>query len=207
MTFSQYQQLQGFARKMIADKIAAIQPRAGNLFSVVGDGIAVELPKDSTAEEPAEERWVFVLYGRRRYINIGLGEYDTEWSDWDVAAWAPRTSSGLLLSGLFWQETEFFNVIPDEEEAQPFGRSVEVDFQIRTSPRPFPGGGWPSFEDAEYRSPIELTLDENIMEQGRPIETVETYKIKLRRSGHQQTFNPETPNTFYELRPTAFTRL
>jgi hypothetical protein len=206
MTFSQYQQLQGFARKMIADKIAAIQPRAGNLFSVVGDGIAVELPKDSTVDEQTEERWVFTLYCRRRYINIGQGEYDTEWSDWVVAAWAPRTNSAIL-STSFWEQTSFFNVIPDEEEAQPFGRSVEVDFQIRTSPRPFPGGGWPSFEDAEYRSPIELTLDENIMEQGRPIETVETYKIKLHRSGHQQTFNPETPNTFYELRPTAFTRL
>lgn len=203
MTFSQYQQLQGFARKMIADKIAAIQPRAGNLFSVVGDGIAVELPKDSTVDEQAEERWVFTLYCRRRYINIGQGEYDTEWSDWVVAAWAPRTNS-TILSTSFWEQTSFFNVIPDEEEAQPFGRSVEVDFQIRTSPRPFPGGGWPSFEDAEYRSPIELTLEEYNVENA---EVIETYKIKLRRSGHQQTFNPETPNTFYELRPTAFTRL
>lgn len=201
MTFSQYQQLQGFARKMIADKIAAIQPRAGNLFSVVGDGIAVELPKDSTAEEQAEEQWVFTLYCRRRYINIGQGEYDTEWSDWDVAAWAPRTGTVRLFLSSFWEQTEFFNVIPDEEEAQPFGRSVEVDFQIRTAPRPF---GFPSFEDAEYRSPIELTLEEYNVENA---EVIETYKIKLRRSGHQQTFNPEAPNTFYELRPTAFTRL
>lgn len=203
MTFAQYQQLQGFARKMIADKIAAIQPRAGNLFSVVGDGIAVELPKDSTVDEQAEERWVFTLYCRRRYINIGQGEYDTEWSDWVVAAWAPRTNSAIL-STSFWEQTSFFNVIPDEEEAQPFGRSVEVDFQIRTSPRPFPGGGWPSFEDAEYRSPIELTLEEYNVENS---DVIETYKIKLRRSGHQQTFNPSSPNTFYELRPTAFTRL
>jgi len=201
MTFSQYQQLQGFARKMIADKIAAIQPRAGNLFSVVGDGIAVELPKDSTVEEQAEERWVFTLYCRRRYINIGQGEYDTEWSDWDVAAWAPRTGTVRLFPSSFWEQTEFFNVIPDEEEAQPFGRSVEVDFQIRTAPRPF---GFPSFEDAEYRSPIELTLEEYNVENA---EVIETYKIKLRRSGHQQTFNPKEPNTFYELRPTAFTRL
>jgi len=193
---------------MIADKIAAIQPRAGNLFSVVGDGIAVELPKVSTVEEQAEERWVFTLYCRRRFINIGQGVSDTEWSDWDVAAWAPRTGTVRLFPSSFWEQTGFFNVIPDEEEAQPFGRSVEVDFQIRTSPRPFPGGGgWPSFEDAEYRSPIELTLDENIYENGILKDTVETYKIKLRRSGHQQTFNPETPNTFYELRPTAFTRL
>ena len=206
MNFSQYQQLQGFARKMIADKKAAIQPTAGNLFSVAGDGIAVELPKVSTVEEQAEEQWVFVLYGRRRWINIGQGEYDNEWSDWYAAAWAPRTSSRLLLNSLLWQETAFFNIVPDEEEAQPFGRSVEVDFQIRTVPRPLPFG-WPSFEDAEYRSPIELTLDENIYENGILKETVETYKIKLRRSGHQQTFNPETPNTVYELRPTAFTRL
>jgi hypothetical protein len=203
MTFSQYQQLQGFARKMIADKIAAIQPRAGNLFSVVGDGIAVELPKVSTVEEQAEERWVFTLYCRRRYINIGQGEYDTEWSDWDVAAWAPRTGTGSLFRSFFWQQTEFFNIIPDEEEAQPFGRSVEVDFQIRTAPRPLPFG-WPSFEDAEYRSPIELTLGEYNM--GYP-DDVETHKIKLRRSGHQQTFNPKEPNTFYELSPIAFTRL
>jgi hypothetical protein len=205
MTFSQYQQLQGFARKMIADKIAAIQPRAGNLFSVVGDGIAVELPKDSTVEEQAEERWVFVLYGRRRYINIGLGEYDNEWSDWYAAAWAPRKGSGLLLiSGLFWQETSFFNIFLDDEGSESFGRSVEVDFQIRTADG---RKGWPSFEDAEYRSPIELTLEEYSQLNGIFIETIETYKIKLRRSGHQQTFKPETPNTFYELRPTAFTRL
>lgn len=208
MTFAQYQQLQGFARKLIADKIASIQPRAGNLVSVIGDGISIELPIPSAADEEAEDQWVFTLYCRRRYINIGQGEYDTEWSDWDVAAWAPRTSfSGILPQSYFWEQTEFFNIISDEEEAQPFGRSVEVDFQIRTSPRPYPGGGWPEFENAQYRSPIELTLDENIMEKGLPIETVETYKIKLRRSGHQQTFNPSSPNTFYELRPTAFTRL
>lgn len=206
MTFAQYQQLQSFAKKRIADKLAEIQPRSGNLVSVLGDGISIELPIRSAEAEQAEEQWVFTLYCRRRYINIGQGEYDTEWSDWVVAAWAPRTSSTLLLSS-FWEQTEFFNIVPDEEEAQPFGRSVEVDFQIRTSPRLFFGGGWPEFENAQYRSPIELTLDENIMEKGLPIETVETYKIKLRRSGHQQTFNPSSPNTFYELRPTAFTRL
>lgn len=204
MTFAQYQQLQGFARKLIADKIASIQPRAGNLVSVIGDGISIELPIPSAADEEAEERWVFTLYCRLRYINIGQGEYDTEWSDWVVAAWAPRTSSGLLLQSFFWQQTEFFNIIPDEEEAQPFGRSVEVDFQIRTSPRPYPGGGWPEFENAQYRSPIELTLEEYNVENS---DVIETYKIKLRRSGHQQTFNPRSPNTFYELRPTAFTRL
>jgi hypothetical protein len=207
MTFSQYQQLQGFARKMIADKIAAIQPRAGNLFSVVGDGIAVELPKDSTVEEQAEERWVFVLYYRFRYINIGQRVGGTEWSDWDVAAWAPRRPrrfSGLFQNSFFSQNATFFNIFLDDEGSESFGRSVEVDFQIRTAPRPF---GFPSFEDAEYRSPIELTLDENIDENGIFIETVETYKIKLRRSGHQQTFKPKEPNTFYELRPTAFTRL
>ena len=204
MTFAQYQQLQGFARKLIADKIASIQPRAGNLVSVIGDGISIELPIPSAADEQAEDQWVFTLYCRRRYINIGQGEYDTEWSDWVVAAWAPRTSSGLLLQSFFWQQTEFFNIIPDEEEAQPFGRSVEVDFQIRTSPRPYPGGGWPEFENAQYRSPIELTLEEYNVENS---DVIETYKIKLRRSGHQQTFNPSSPNTFYELRPTAFTRL
>ena len=203
MTFAQYQQLQGFARKLIADKIASIQPRAGNLVSVIGDGISIELPIPSAADEQAEDQWVFTLYCRRRYINIGQGEYDTEWSDWVVAAWAPRTSSTLILTS-FWQQTEFFNIIPDEEEAQPFGRSVEVDFQIRTSPRPYPGGGWPEFENAQYRSPIELTLEEYNVENS---DVIETYKIKLRRSGHQQTFNPSSPNTFYELRPTAFTRL
>ena len=206
MTFAQYQQLQSFAKKRIADKLAEIQPRSGNLVSVLGDGISIELPIRSAEAEQVEERWVFVLYCRRRYINIGQGEYDTEWSDWVVAAWAPRTSSTLLLSS-FWEQTQFFNIIPDEEEAQPFGRSVEVDFQIRTSPRPYLGGDWPEFENAQYRSPIELTLEEYSAEYGVFIETVETYKIKLRRSGHQQTFNPSSPNTFYELRPTAFTRL
>lgn len=203
MTFSQYQRLQGFARKLIADKIASIQPRAGNLVSVIGDGIAIEPPLRSTADEQAEERWVFTLYCRRRYINIGQGEYDPNWSDWVVAAWAPRVTSTILLTS-FWEQTGFFNIIPDEEEAQPFGRSVEVDFQIRTSPRPYPGGGWPEFENAQYRSPIELILEEYKVENS---EVVETYKIKLRRSGHQQTFSPSSPNIFYELRPTAFTRL
>lgn len=206
MTFAQYQQLQGFARKLIADKIAAIQPRAGNAVSVIGDGISIEPPLRRASDEPAEERWVFTLYCRRRYINIGQGEYDKEWSDWVVAAWAPRTNP-VLLQSFFWEQTEFFNIVPDEEEAQPFGRSVEVDFQIRTSPRPFPGGGWPEFENAQYRSPIEITLDENVMENGVIKETVDTYKIKLRRSGHQQVFEPDSPNTFYELRPTAFQRL
>lgn len=210
MTFAQYQQLQSFAKKRIADKLAEIQPRSGNLVSVLGDGISIELPIPSAADEQAEDQWVFVLYYRRRYINIGQGDFDTEWSDWDVAAWAPRTSSGLLPGGFFTQDSTFFNLVPDDDDepgAQPFGRSVEMDFQIRTSPRPYPGGGWPEFENAQYRAPLELTLEEYSELNGIFIETIKTYKIKLRRSGHQQTFNPSSPNTYYRLRPTAFTRL
>jgi hypothetical protein len=50
MTYDQYQQLYGEAKEQIAARVAKIQPTAGNGASVIGMGIAIEVPVAEEAE-------------------------------------------------------------------------------------------------------------------------------------------------------------
>lgn len=200
MTYAQYQQLQAFAKKRIADKLAEIQPRAGNLVSVVGDGIAIEPPRPDPviAKTPT---WVLTLYTRYRAQRVN--EEWGDWSSWSITAWEPR-------------DRPFFNGEPDwffyrlinEGGETIVLRNLEIDFQIRISETDnFYGSIWPTtpFEEAKYLYPINLVVEEAVDLENRIV--VKTYSLTLKQAGQKRIFTPYEPRKIYSVRPIAFQRL
>jgi len=204
MTYAHYQQLQAFAKKRIADKLAEIQPRAGNWVSVVGDGIAIEPPRQNEARIRIDT-WVIAVY--RRFREQKVGEDWSDWFSWQLLAWAPRSSDQIQSSAGVNDLT--FSYTTNEEGEVIFGRKIEVDFQVRVSKTEvFSTATIPvtPFEEAQYRYPIRLILEE-LDETDQVPTVVNTYELALRQNGQQQVFTPQEPDRFYRLRPTAFRRL
>lgn len=98
MTYDQYQEIYNAAKAQIADRVAKIQPRAGNRASVNGMGISIEPSVDDDVVE--EETWLVTLNARveGQYNEVGPGpggaynpitrQYETPFS---VVATIPRT--------------------------------------------------------------------------------------------------------------------
>ncbi len=61
MTYDHYTQLRSMAERQIARRVAALQPRAGNNVSIIGDGISVDPIIRDGDEERAPPGWVFVI--------------------------------------------------------------------------------------------------------------------------------------------------
>jgi hypothetical protein len=117
MTFAHYQQLQAAAKKMIAEKIASIQPRGGNQVSVVGDGIAIEsIPRDEGARRA--DTWEYVIYGTIKTT------YDDESSLFGpaLAGYAPRAGGGTeyqwVDDAVFVRNTQVFTNDLHTQEAK-----------------------------------------------------------------------------------------
>ena len=62
MTYDQYQQLYGAAKEQIAARVDKIQPRAGNGASVLGMGIAVEVPVREVVIRAVDPPSYFILF-------------------------------------------------------------------------------------------------------------------------------------------------
>lgn len=204
MTYAQYQQLQAFAKKRITDKLAEIQPRAGNWVSVVGDGIAIEPPRQNEVI-PRTDTWVIAVYGRVREQRVG--EDWSDWFSWQLLAWAPRNRDQIQSSIGVSDLT--FSYTTNEEGEVVFGRKIEVDFQVRVSKTEvFSIATIPvtPFEEAQYRYPIRLILEE-LDETDQVPTVVNTYELALRQNGQQQVFTPSEPNRVYRILPVAFRRL
>lgn len=203
MTYAHYQQLQAFAKKRIADKLAEIQPRAGNLVSVVGDGIAIEPPRPDPVITKTPT-WVLALYTRYRIQPVN--EEWGDWTSWNLAAWAPRDRPFRDLSGQFaWF---FFHQVNSEGDTVA-GQNSEIDFQIRVSEtnsidgltRPIT-----PFEEAKYLYPVNLVIEESYgVAENRTV--VKTYNLTLKQAGQRRTFTPYEPGKVYDIRTVAFQRL
>lgn len=61
MTYDHYTQLRSMAERQIARRVAALQPRAGNNVSIIGDGISIDPIVREGDDVRAEPRWVFVI--------------------------------------------------------------------------------------------------------------------------------------------------
>lgn len=195
MTFAHYQQLQAAARKQIADKLAAIQPRGGNQVSVIGEGIAIEIPREEG--EPATPTWELVIYARVRQIGFGSSP-STDWSEYSEAAGVFRLNN-LFWKNSFWDSTQFFHSTDEEDpEFEPFGRDVEIELQVRTTSQ---GATTTTpFDEAIYRIPVSITVDTVIQSSG---EVVDSRDFALYRDGATHTYTPPEDNIIYALNPTA----
>ena len=61
MTHDHYTQLRNMAERQIARRVAALQPRAGNNVSIIGDGISVDPIIRDGDEVQTPPTWLFVI--------------------------------------------------------------------------------------------------------------------------------------------------
>jgi hypothetical protein len=192
MTFSQYQQLVAAAKKQIAEKVAAIQPRGGNQVSVIGDGIAVEVIDRGEDEEPPPETWEYYIYG-----TIKLVGGETILEDHEAARIA-RPSGFIAASGFFEQETEVSNAgVP------PVLRVKKVTYYVTTLElRP------QGFDNGVYRGGLRLTCEFFQVGQTDAEDVViREYTLNVGRNGDSVTLTPPEENEFYRLRIKSVERL
>lgn len=192
MTFSQYQQLVAAAKKQIAEKVAALQPRAGNQVSVIGDGIAVELINRGEEAEPAPDTWEYYIYGT--IVEIGAG---TILEDYEAARIA-RPSGSVLNSEFFEQKTEVAN-LPTAEIL----RVKRVTYQVTTLERRSQG-----FANGIYRGGLKLKCEfYQVGATEADDVVVRDYTLNVGRNGDSVTLTPPEENKFYRLRIRSVERL
>lgn len=181
MKFSQYQQLVAAAKKQIAEKVAAIQPRAGNQVSVIGDGIAVELI-NREQQEQTPDTWEYYVYGTiQQGSEIILQDYE--------AARIVRPSSAVVVSGFFEQETEVSTLTG----------SKRVTYYVTTLESQSQG-----FASGIYRGGLKLFCE---FYQVGTSEIVREYVLNVGRNGDSATLTAPEENKFYRLRIKSVERL
>lgn len=192
MTFSQYQQLVAAAKKQIAEKVAALQPRAGNQVSVIGDGIAVELINRGEDTELAPDTWEYYIYGTIKLVG---GETILEGHE---AARIARPSSAVLSDGFFQQETQVSNV-----GNPPVLRVKKITYFVTTLERRSQG-----FANGIYRGGLKLKCEfYQVGATEADDVVVRDYTLNVGRNGDSVTLTPPEENKFYRLRIRSVERL
>lgn len=190
MTFSQYQQLVAAAKKQIAEKVAALQPRGGNQVSVIGDGIAVELIDRGEDEEPPPETWEYVIYG-----TITTEETGEIWGP-RLAGRIPRSSGTVDNDGFFEQQTQVFSL-----PATPLTVTKKVKYFVTTTQQRSD-----DFEAGIYRGGLKLTCEFFEDDDIQKI-FVRNYTLNVGRNGDSVTLIPPEENKNYYLTISAVERL
>lgn len=191
MTFSQYQQLIAAAKKQIANKLDALQPRGGNQVSVIVDGIAVELI-DRSEQDPAPDTWEYYVYGT--IVEEGVGTILNN----HEAARIARPNNTVLPDGFFEQETEVANL-----PSAGISRVKRVTYYVTTFERRSQG-----FANGIYRGGLRLTCEfYQVGATDADDVVVRDYVLLVGRNGASVTLTPPEENKFYRLRIRSVERL
>lgn len=195
MTWEQYLQWQTAMRNHIGKRQAERRLAGGSNVIVNGRMISIMVSPEELERAAEEPVWKIVVYGRIRVIGIGALP-SQDWTEWSGCCGILR-ATGALWSNAFWEGTQQFYITESEDpEFEPFGRGVELDLQVRSSVQAGPGITPTPFEQALYRVPVRLTLEEAADDV-----VFRNHTFDLRRSGQRQTFMPEESNVFYTLSP------
>jgi hypothetical protein len=184
MTYDQYQQIYNAAKAQIADRVSKLQPRAGNNASVNGMGISIEV--GGAEEAAAEDTWRYVLLGQVVGSTTIGGSFDVGPENAAVVF-----RDGFVASTYFWQETQLFNMTPDE--GADYSRTYNL---ILTS-----ASVNEDSSEGEFKFPTKVVLelyptDEN----GLPLEPVAEYNFFVGFDGDHRAFVAPEPNIIYGLR-------
>ena len=191
MTFSQYQQLIAAAKRRIAEKLDAIQPRGGNQVSVIVDGIAVELI-DRAEQDPAPETWEYYIYGTIVEEGVGTILEDHE------AARIARPSSTVVSDSLFEQETEVADI-----PSAGISKVKRVTYYVTTLESRSQG-----FANGIYRGGLKLNCEfYQVGATEADDVVVRDYVLLVGRNGASVTLTPPGENKFYRLRIRSVERL
>jgi hypothetical protein len=190
MTYEQYKQLFDEATAQIADRVAKIQPRAGNRASVNGMGISIESVGE--AEEEPDETWRYVLLGRVVGSTTISGAFDV---GPDSAALVLR--DGTKLNTSFWEQTQLYDFVP--EGAEPFSRTYTLFLTSASVDT--------KWEQGEFKFPTKVTLELYPVDgNGVPLDPVAEYDFFVGFSGDSRAFVAPSTNTDYFLRVKTIVR-
>ena len=190
ITYEQYQEIYNAAKAQIADRVAKIQPRAGNRASVNGMGISIE-PAEPPFE-PAEETWRYVLLGQVVGSTTISGAFDVGPENAAVAF-----RDGTVISTSFWQETQLFNMVPDE--GADYSRSYTL-FLTSASVNE-------DSSEGEFKFPTKVTLElYPTDDDGLPLDPVAEYDFYVGYDGDSRAFVAPAPNVIYYLRIKSIVR-
>ena len=198
MTREQVDQLFEHADDCIRRVLARLDVQGGPGVNVNGNLISVAMPEVIDAPRPAET-WVLGIYAILTVTHSVTGE--------DVqplrlaARWLVNTT-GAILPTYMWSGTQIFETVPEDEESEPVSRSVRLEFFARSFEPSVPGAS-EDFENAIYRYPVQLVIEE--VPDGQAV-IVESYDLTVRRAGVSRTFLP-VADRFTILRLASITRL
>jgi hypothetical protein len=195
MTYEQYKQLFDEATAQIADRVAKIQPRAGNRASVNGMGISIE--PFSEEHESEAETWTFALLCKtEQYSTVGEEEpdYDPRPYVWlETAAYQPRGTDywypvgfnpGIPLIG------QLIDIPPDDTgpvKVDGFKRSCSLEFFSSTT------------EAANFGAGVTEERMESIKSGFKfPVKvTVEVVAVNYREGGAVESYTVAETHTFF----------
>lgn len=199
MTREQVDQLFEHADDCIRRALARLDVQGGPGVNVNGNLISVDMPEVIDEPRP-EETWVLGIYAILTVTHSVTGE--------DVqplrlaARWLVNTTGAILPTSI-WSDTQIFETVPEDEESEPVSRSVRLEFFARSFEPSVPGAS-EDFENAIYRYPVQLVIEE-VLDQPGPAVIVESYDLTVRRAGVSRTFLP-VADRFTILRLASITR-
>ncbi len=190
MTYDHYTQLRALAERQIARRVAALQPRAGNNVSVIGDGISVDPIVREGDEVQTPPRWVFVI------LAVITADQNTTGLPEDT---------GLFVAGIVTG-----NGVASQESFQDFTQVVElpdVGLYRRITTTLYPSTLYPEqITDAEagiYRGSLRVTLE---LVDALDV-AYSTFTVDVPSSGVTFATTAPTDDEFYNLRFVSAERL
>lgn len=175
MTYEQYKQLFDEATAQIADRVAKIQPRAGNRASVNGMGISIE-PFSEEPEREAET-WLVTLRARveGQYNEVGPGpqgayfpitrQFDTPFS---VVATMPRVGEFVAGGDATGSDQALYRIVDNPTPPTPPFPDYYKEFKLYLES---------SSTDDTYGDPFKLPLTVEVVMVYRNSSTGETEEL------------------------------
>lgn len=193
MTRAQVEELLAIGRARIAEWRARLNLTSVSDLAVV-DGSQVTLNRRSVAEvEEAVDPWEQRVFGRITGTDAAGEPIDTGW------VWALRvskTTGELIANGFFWEQTQLISL---ETGARTFDMELQSRSVLDAST---------PFEEATYRTPVAVVVEEYIETNDVPGDVVDTTTFLLRRPGQSRNYGaPETLNEIHYLRATEVRRI
>lgn len=190
MTYDQYQEIYNAAKAQIADRVAKIQPRAGNRASVNGMGISIEPAVDD--DEAEEDTWRYVLLGQLVGRTTISGDFSIGPENATVVS-----RDGTVLNTNFWEQTQLYDFVPDD--AEPFSRSFTLTLTSASVDE--------NLEQGEFKFPTTVTLELYPVDgDGVPLDPVAEFDFYVGFRGDSRAFVAPSENMIYYLRVKSIVR-
>lgn len=198
MTREQVDQLLEHADDCIRRALARLDVQGGPGVNVNGNLISVDMPEVIDEPRP-EETWVLGIYA---ILTVTSSLTGVHVQPLQLAARVVRATGNILPSSL-WGDTQIVRTDPEDEEIEPYERSVKLEFFART----FEPGEAADFEAAIYRFRVRIVIEEVEDTPGPDPAVVRIHELTVPRTGNSRDFQPSGTEQNTILRLKSITRL